>query len=296
MFDNTHSVESWDFLEALYWSAGIIGVDFWKVMDVWRRPSGRIGPMKYRARVMNASGRDDTALANGILNGFATYLSACAAFLQKPLLELTPLDVRGLFGKISLSVCGDDSIGALPLLSEEEMASFTDRMNGNISMFGFEAKLEHSSKLSDAVYLAMRPYPVGGKWFWGKTIGRAVYKMGWVQLNEGRDPMAHITGIAEMHVLCSSHVPILSDMARKIVELRQAAKRTAPRVDENRPWEWTLKGVAPYDRSTLEAVASAYKVRVEEVLSAIDRIAAIERLPCVLDHPFLIRAIITDDL
>lgn len=313
MFDNTHSDDSWDFMEKLYRRAGIDDPLFWRVMEAWRRPTGKIGPFKYRANVMNASGRDDTALANGILNGFATYLSACAAWLEKDLMELTVTDVRKCSGVITLSVCGDDSLGSLPPVSEERMAKWRQDMAANVAMFGFETKLNSSQKLYDAVYLGMRPYPTRGGWFWGKTIGRATYKLGWCLLAPDRDILAHITGVADMHVLCSRHVPILSDLALKIAELRVGMKRTPSDklMDENKPWEWTLKGQLPYDDLTLQAVADTYTVKstpgnpqlmdgvivtIADVRSLIREIQAIKRLPCVLDHWLWQHMILVDDL
>lgn len=299
MFDNTHSLDSWAFLESLYRDAGISDPDFWRTMAAWKQPHGSIGPLKYLARVMNASGRDDTALANGILNGFATYLSACAAWLQVPVLELTLQQVSSCFGVIKLSVCGDDSIGSLPLVSEERMKRFAADMRLNISMFGFEAKLEHSTDISRAVYLGQRLYPVDGKWFWGKTIGRAIYKMGWVLLPGGfhsRDPGAHITGIADMHCLCSSHVPVLCDLAEKIRDLRKGAKRTPVALDPDRPWEWPYSGGCRYDASTISYVAEAYNSTPQEVLDVIHTIRGIDRLPAVVSHPLLDRMIVLDDL
>lgn len=319
MFDSTHSEESWEFMEYLYAEAGIEDPDFWRVMSTWRRPRGKMGPCKYQARVMNASGRDDTALANGVLNGFASYLSACAAWLDVPLLSLTPQLVRQCRDIIKISVCGDDSLGRLPLVSEARMAKFRTDMAQNIRAFGFEAKLCSSTHLGDAVYLGCRPYPVGDglkrRWYWGKTIGRSTYKMGWVQLKEGRDVMAHITGVADMHVLCSSHVPVLSDLAMKIIELRAGAKRTPPILDPNKPWEWTYKSGVQYDDATVRHVAEVYSVAEDpvhpercprnephsivtsqDVYELIAQIQAIEQLPCVLDHWLWRHMVNVDDL
>jgi len=311
MFDNTHSNASWDFIEEMYWESGITDPLFWKVMECWRRPKGKIGAFKYQARTMNASGRDDTALANGLLNGFATYLSCCAAWLQKDLLELTVEEVQSCYNVIKLSVCGDDSLGRIPLVDDARVTDFRARMAVNISMFGFEAKLNTSVKLYDAVYLGMRPYPTEKGWFWGKTIGRSTYKMGWVRLDKKRDVMAHITGVADMHVQCSSHVPILSDLAERIVALRTGAKRTPVQLDENRPWEWTQKSGVQYDALTLQAVAETYTmnstagnptqmqeshVTVNDVLDLIGAIRRIERLPCVLDHWLWKHMVVCDDL
>nr|WEU70897.1 MAG: RNA-dependent RNA polymerase [Hangzhou yanvirus-like virus 1] len=313
MYDNTHSLPSWGFLRRLYRESGVGDrPDFWRVLDAWQRPRGTCGPFKYEARVMNASGRDDTALANAILNGFAAYLSACAAYLRKDLFSLTPGDVEGCFSDIFVSVCGDDSLGRIPLMTETGQLEFNARMSSNIALFGFEAKLRTSNKLFDAVYLGMRPYPTEKGWFWGKTIGRASYKMGWL-VDKGQDVMAHVTGIAEMHSLCSAHVPVLSDLAERILTLREGAKRTPVVLDPNKPWEWTYKSGVKYDRLTLQAVAETYSametpvnkgqvdfcstaVSVEQIEALIGKIRSIESLPCCLDDDLWRLMILMDDL
>lgn len=314
MYDNTHSHESWSFMEDLYRKfLPVLDDDlFWKVMDCWREPSGRIGPFLYKARCMNASGRDDTALANGVLNGIATYLSVVAAWWCKDLLDLTVSDVERARPIIKLSVCGDDSLGKCPEMSQARMRQFADDVSRNVAMFGFEAKLNVSTKLSDAVYLGNRPYPTRAGWFWGKTIGRATYKMGWV-IEKGQDIMAHITGLAEMHKKCSSHVPVLSDLAEKILELRMGMKVTRVGLlnDPDKPWTWTQPSGVAYDDVTLQAVADTYTTRatrlcgselhdaglsVPEIRDLIGHIKAIKQLPFVVDHPVWRRMIMLDDL
>lgn len=307
MFDRTHSMDSWAFMESLYDRSDPL---FRTVLDAWRAPRGRIGPVRFKAPVINASGRDDTALANGVLNGFATYISACASWLRKEVEDMSVGDLRSCYGSIRLSVCGDDSLGRIPLCSEERMVEFRDHFNRQITKFGFVAKLQTSTNILQAVYLGMRPYPTEKGWFWGKTIGRASYKMGWVMLKEGRDPMAHMTGIADLHVQCSSHVPVLGDLAKKIVELRQGARRTPVELDSNKPWEWTYKSGVRYSRITLQAVADVYSARstpgcpvewerevtVEDVEDLIREINGIERLPAVVDHWLWKHMVYADDL
>jgi len=311
MYDNTHSEASWAFMERLYKRSAGDAPDFYRVMAAWRQPSGKIGPFKYKARVMNASGRDDTALANAVLNGFAAYLSACAAWLDVPLMSLTPAMVSACKSDIIMSVCGDDSLGSIPDCTQERREKFCKDMAANIAMFGFEAKLQASTKLYDSVYLGQRPYPTEKGWFWGKTIGRSTYKMGWL-IDDKQDLMAHLTGIADMHVLCSAHVPVLSDLAQTIVRLRQKAKRTPVKLDPNRPWEWTFKSGVPYDQKTLEAVVSIYNCRrtattselsvvdtsitMGEVLGLIEEIQGIQQLPYVIRSPVWERMIWVDDL
>jgi len=307
MYDRTHSAESWAFVEALYPKDDPL---FSKVLDAWRKPKGRFGPFKYEGPIMNASGRDDTALANAVLNGFATYLSAAAAFLDVELDDLTVELLAKCRNTLLLSVCGDDSLGAIPMCSEQKMADFRRKFNGNIVKFGFIAKLCTSPNPEEAVYLGCRPYPTDKGWFWGKTIGRATYKLGWVMHEQGRDPMAHMTGIADMHVLCSSHVPVLSDIAKKVVQLRAKQRRTPVVLDPDRPWEWTYQSGVGYSRLTLESVARAYsraptagnpgdfqrEVTIEDVEDLIKEINNVQSLPCVIDHWLWKHMIYLDDL
>lgn len=311
MYDVTHSNPSWDFVESLYREAGIVDPDFWKVMEWWRKPEGTCGPFKFKANVMNASGRDDTAFANAILNGFAAYISATAAWKRKSVFDVTVEDLHSMSDDMILSVCGDDSLGRLPLMGNKRQEEFARDMAANIAKFGFEAKLCLSNKLSDCVYLGMRPYPTRKGWFWGKTIGRATYKMGYVVGKEDIDNLAHITGVADMHVLCSSHVPVLSDLAEQIVKLRTGAKRNVPSLDPEKPWEWTLKSGVKYDDITLAAVVDAYnfkrtKVRdfqgegsnltLGELQQLILEIRKIDTLPYILNNPTWRKLIWADDL
>lgn len=297
LFDRTHSKESWGFVESFY---DRTDADFRQVLDWWRAPVGTCGPFKYRGFIMNASGRDDTALANAVLNGFATTLSAAAAYHGVALGDLSLEQLREFRAKSILSVCGDDSLGVFPKLSRGRLAEFQERFNANIAAFGFVAKLQVMDSLQDVLYLGMRPYWVSGRWTWGKTIGRATYKMGWVLEPHKRDVMAHVTGVADMHLLCSLHVPVLSDLAAKIVELRQGAKRTPVVKDPNRPWEWTQQGSLPYDRETLSVTAEVYTklsgtlVTVADFEDLIAQIRKISSLPCVLDH-WLWRLIVASD-
>lgn len=308
MYDNTHSDDSWDFMEYLYRGAGICDPDTWRMLRAWRRPKGTIGPFKFEGNTMNASGRDDTALANAVLNGFAMFLSLCAAYFEKDLESLTIHDAYRFRQTCILSVCGDDSLGRLPFMSAERREGFFAAVGQNIAKFGFEAKLNYSDKLYDAVYLGMRPYPTKQGWFWGKTIGRATYKVGWSLNEKGRDLTAHVTGVADMHTRCSAHVPVLADLAQRIVELRVGCKRTPVAFDPNKPWEWTQSG-GPYDELTLAAVADIYSqvptggcpsphsvVTVADVQDLIREIKSVPCLPFVVDHWLWRRMVHSDDL
>lgn len=290
MFDSTHSEDTFEFMKRLYRRAGIHDPLFWKVFTVWQRPRGRIGPLKYEAPTMNASGRDDTSLLNAVLNGVCTVLSIAAAIHECSVLDLTEVMVRATLSRLVLGVAGDDSIWTLSGVEGSEVPALEARVADGIRSFGFIPTMKVSNRVEDMVFLGMRPYPVNGNWYWGKTIGRAIYKMGWAQLRGKKDLLAHITGVASMHAKCSPHVPILADMAQKIVELRSGCRATPVAVDSNKPWEWTREGNPPYAQDTLEYVARCYSTHSRTVTAAdIKRVIAlirgISRIPCVLDDP-----------
>ena len=306
-FDMSYSDDCWDFVEYYY---PHLTADQRSVLQAWRRPRGTFGPLKYRARTVNASGRDDTALANGLLNGFASYLSAVAAWYEVALDELTEHHIRSAFTFIRLAVCGDDSLGWLPACDEERMSRFRTAYNFHITEFGFQAKLLTTPHPEQCVFLAKRPIHTSRGWFWAPTIGRAIYKLGWTTVQGGRDLMAIQTGVAAMHAQCSRHVPILSDIAKRVRRLREGCRRTPVLPDPNRPWEWCLKGLFDYDSEALASTARAYSfpstagypvefpqiITVEDLRSAITAIEGVERLPCIISHPVLSALVLLDDL
>ena len=212
---------------------------------------------------MNASGRDDTALANAILNGFAMLLSATAAWYNIPLVNVTP-EMADHFGReiAKISICGDDALGFLPSLSAVQRQAFVARLRANLQTFGFVAKAFASDRFHDAVYLGHRPLIVSGKWVWGRTIGRCIYKLGWQSEIKG-DPCAYMTGVMDMHLSCNPHVPIVADLARCFNRHREGLKRTPVIKDPHKPWEWMSENLRlpPYDEDTLRCVAEAYSVR-----------------------------------
>lgn len=302
MFDATFSDDCVDFMEALYHTM-CDDPDCQTILKWWRRPQGFIGPFKYKLdRTVNASGRDDTALMNGILNGIATTLSFAAAFHRVDLLELTVQQVKEFLPYMDLSVCGDDSLAALPPLVGEQRAQFADAVERNIRMFGFEAKMAVHDDICDATYLGKMAHPTTKGWFWGPTPGRCSYKWPYIKRPEGRDVMADLTGIAEMHAQCSSVSPIMYELARKVLQLRQGAKVNRQQLDPERPWEWSYVSGVKYDQLTVEALAARYtrksgsEVSASDIWRLIEKIRGVQQLPCVLDDHTWRLLIATDDL
>lgn len=314
MFDSSHNADTWEFVESLY-SQHKDDLDFQRVLAAWRIPCGIIGDLKYRGRPMNASGRDDTALANAILNGFAMVCSVAAAWFEIDLFELTPGHIVRISCDLQLSVCGDDALGFLPYRGPEHALAFVQRAKANLLRFGFNAKMFCSNRFEDAVYLAHRPLPVDGRYYWTKTLGRCLYKLGW-QTGVVRDPAATFMGIVDMHNTCSRHVPILSDICKTWAEQRTGAKVNKFVVDPNCPWQsMGVCGPDHYSEDTINALARAYSVgrcntrsdlefpdtfvSAQDVRSCIRHVVEVVGQsggrPCVLDHWLLAHMVAVDE-
>lgn len=305
MFDNSHSRASWGFMEALYRDCGSDLVpDLLKVLKEWRTPHGYMTGdgycFKYQADVMNCTGRDDTSLANGVLNGMCIFLSATAAYYKVDPSELTEWHLRS--SPIRVAVSGDDSLGFMPVIPPAEHVAFKASLSGNIGVFGFDADGDKiiivDNNPLELVFLGMRPYPVGGRWLWGRTIGRALFKFGWKVGPVFGDLAAWFAG--ECTAICENqlHVPILSDFCAAYLRSRVGCKVRRVVADEYRPWT-DLSGMAtlPYDASTIRAVSSLYSVTPEQVLDCIGQgVRTIENgCPCVLSHPVLERCVTVDE-
>lgn len=311
MFDSSHNEETWEFVESMY-NQHSGDADFINVLNSWRIPSGTLRNLKYRARAMNASGRDDTALANAILNGFAMLLSVTASWYRKPLKDVTRADLDRISSELILSICGDDALGFLPSTSERRRFEFITDCRANLKSFGFKAKMFASDRFEDAVYLGHRPVLVDGVYYWSRTLGRCLYKLGWQNGIHG-DPAAHFMGICQMHQRISRHVPVLSDITEKWMESRKGAKINEYKFDEYKPWKAMSEGSPDhYSQDTLESLARAYTVdrrMCRQDLSCEDvfvTAADFEQLilyvrervdgsPCVLDHWLLRHMIWVDE-
>lgn len=317
MFDSSHNSDTWSLIEGLYahlLSDSTRGEDFKKVLEAWRRPCGFLGNLKYTGRVMNASGRDDTAFANALLNGIAMFLSVAAAWCQVPLQDLSPAHCESVLEDLLLSVVGDDALGFLPPVSAERAEMFAADCRANLAAFGLSAKFYTSHRFEDAVYLGHRPLLVNGEWYWSRTLGRCLYKLGY-QVGLSHHPEAHFAGIAKMHMTCASHTPVLSDICRLWLAAHPGCKVNLPSPDPNKPWEQMgTFGPGRYADDTLECLARAYSVAPEDGRDDLDflggptmvtaddfrqLISWLETVdfsvPCVLDHWLLRRMVWVDE-
>lgn len=284
-FDASYSTWTWGLIERFY---AILYPDappsFWKAISAWRQPHGKVrlpkedAVLEYHAPVINASGRDDTALANALMNGITLALAFSAALSGKLVQDLTEDDVLRASQRVNIAVVGDDSLVACDF----DVGTLTREINSAIEQFGFSAKVNHSDELCDVTFLGMMPYPVAGQYYWGPTVGRRGYKAFWQCDPTGNLP-AWTMGVAKQLALYQC-VPILSDMANRVVELLNGGKCTTIAPDENRVWASRSTATPRYDRSTEDWLCRRYiKAGLTPLQIAADRktLQSISRLPAI---------------
>lgn len=300
-FDNSHSRESWCFIEGLYRRAGFHFLDsrFEKVLNAWRRPRGRVRGLgwvvKYVADYMNASGRDDTALANALLNGFCMCLSIIAAVRRCSVYSLKPSDLDDARSWLSVGVCGDDSLVAI---RRDVSDDFRARLSASIALFGFTAEAEKLVVTNDRfkhVFLGMRPYPDRGSWSFGKTVGRAMWKRGWKFDSIDSHLPAWLRGVCDAELVWNEHVPIYSDILRRSRHLLGIGPVCPGLADQNRPWT-VGDPTTPYTEVGVQYLADGYGLPVSQLWHCISEIRSIPCLPYVIDHPVLRAMVRGDDL
>jgi hypothetical protein len=313
MYDMTHHHITWDFLEPIFLRALGRVEDlprFKEVLRGWRAPQGKgiaslatwQTVLRFYGIAMNASGRDDTALANAILNGFAMVLSLAAAYHGVPLLSLTADHVSSFCAVAKVALVGDDVLAALPpsarLCTWREAAPTVTK---NLSHFGFIAKIGLSPRIVDAVFLGCRPYHVGGSWRWGPTLGRRLYKHH-ACINPQANLTAWLHGIARMERDHLGFVPILGAMGRRACELLEGAKLTPWHADQHHGMRWDER-VAPLlpDEDTYLHCALAYTtstgvLTVQDIKDTEALIMSATELPAIINTPAIARVIQHDDL
>lgn len=295
MFDCTHSKASWAFLKRWYRLVFGDKKELERVLEAWEAPRGRVSSrtkMRYRAKVMNASGRDDTALANAVLNGLVITLAIAAVRKGLSVHQLTLEDVRESMKENFVSIVGDDS---LTLLSGDWRHKLPE-IEAEIKRFGF--KPGESAMTNDpfkAVYLGMRPYPCGNGWCFGPTLGRRLYKHHFM-LREG-DPYAWLHGVAEMEWRVYQHIPIIADMAENVLRLMKGTKKT-PYHEEDGQYKPSLRitTLPHYSQNPhiMNYMAEGYGVSIAELRALSAKVLANSRLPVVWDDPVLHRFVIVD--
>jgi hypothetical protein len=315
MFDCTHSNQTWDFLEPLYLSIldpdGINADAFRKLLRGWRTPIGRAHAVwgalpqviRYFSIAMNASGRDDTAIANVLLNGFAMFLCLTAIHFGIDLELLEPSHVEQFASVARLAVVGDDSLVALPKYTATGAvwAQQTGLLSTFLKKFGFLAKVGASERIVDAVFLGCRPYRVANVWRWGPTLGRRLYKHHCC-IHPDANPIAWLNGIANMEAQYLGFVPIIGAMGRQCRALLSGRKVTPWKADRYHGLNWSERTAPLYpDADTYHYCALAYTthhgvVTAQDLLAVEELVGGVKELPVILGGLTLERILTVDEL
>lgn len=300
-FDNSHSADSWGFVEHLYTLArlGLGDKRFRRVLEAWRAPRGVMRgkgwALKYVATFMNASGRDDTALANALLNGCAIFLSIVAAVENVPVEHVTRAMLDRARGWLWVAVCGDDSLVAV---QRAVPVDFRDRVSRNIACFGFCAEAEKlvvTKNPFEHVFLGMRPYPTKDGWSFGKTVGRAMWKRGWKLDALDSHLPAWLRGVCVAELKWNNHVPFYSDYLRRTLSLLGEGPVEDVRADPNKPW--TVGMPTPeYDETAVRYVIDGYGLAPSAHAVVLQELQGVVRLPWCLHSQVLNTMVMHDDL
>lgn len=300
-FDATYSAEAWNMIETVYKRClPEASQEFWRIIDAWRTPEAQVTlrksgyTLKYKGRVCNCSGRDDTALANALLNGIVLGLSFAAALSGVSLTELQPEHVENAKGLVKIAIVGDDSLVGCDF----DVAEYKDAIESNIKEFGLIAKTETSDWIGDVTFLGMMPYPVeGGSLQWGPTIGRRAYKAFWQCDPVGSLP-AWTRGVAQQLMLCRN-VPLLYEMAKQVDGLLAGHKVTKQVVDPNRVWSSRTEGTRYYSPTAISWLCRRYEpagLTADMIYRDLGIISTITRLPAVVKLESIERMLCMDDL
>lgn len=286
-FERSHSHPSWDYMEGIYRQIyPHADEQFWKALKAWRVPKGKKKMPKFDAKIefhadcMNASGRDDTGLSNAILNGMGLAFSFAAALGNKTVLEVEVDDIRRASELVQIAVMGDDSLVACSF----DVEPYREAILRELRRFGFVVKAVTTPNLHDVTFLGMMPYPVAGRFYWGPTIGRRMYKAFWQHDPKGNLP-AWTHGAAKQLAL-NACVPIVSDCAERVMAIL-AGKKATKIAPENEGYgsAWTLRDTATprYDESTLRWLCQRYPgLELSAIRSDVKNIARVQRLPALI--------------
>lgn len=299
-FDATYSPEAWDLLEGLYHRCiPEAPIEFWKVLEAWRTPKAVVEhrasglTLKYAAGVCNCSGRDDTALANALLNGLVLSASFAAALAGVDLTELQPDHLESAKSLVDIAIVGDDSLVACKF----DIGQYRQQVTDNIKRFGLVVKTESSDWIGDVTFLGMMPYPCGSELVWGPTIGRRFYKAFW-QLESDDSLPAWTRGVARQLSLYRN-VPLLSEAATRVDALLSSHKVTVQKADPNRIWASRTAATPRYSADCLEWVSRRYAevgVTPDMIRRDLKVIQSVRQLPAVVRLEAVERILTVDDL
>lgn len=296
-FDATWSSHSWDMIETIYRRVlKDTTPEFWRVLDIWRTPHGKARCRKdectieYQSDEANASGRDDTAVANALFNALALAFSVTAALFGVAVEDVVEQQLISASQQVRIAVVGDDSLVAF----QTDCRPISDQIQRNLESFGLNVKANSSLNLWDVTFLGCMPYPAGGKLFWGPTIGRRMYKAFWKA-----DRVGHLTawarGVAQQ-LSMNQHVPFLCEVGERVFQLTSGHPVT-DLSDQDKPWTGRAFPTERWDHTTVEWMARRYPDFNSAMLGRDLRVLqGVDRLPCVMHSEVFTVCVMSDEL
>lgn len=301
-FDSTYTDCAWDMIEEVYHRAyPDAPASFWAILREWRRPVSETRLHRdhlkvwYEGRTCNASGRDDTALANALLNGIVLALSFAAALAGKEVAALGRDDLALVRSLADITVVGDDSLVACQF----DVDLYRATIERNIRSFGLQAKVCTSTSVDEVTYLGMMPYDHGlgapQRYTWGPTIGRRFFKAYWMA-EPDRHPESWLRGVAkQMHLL--RNVPLLHESSEVVLKLTRGHQLRPVRADPDRVWDNRGEPAPHWTNSTLEQLCRRYRgLTMKALLTDLSTIRQIARLPAIVRLPSVELMLAQDDL
>jgi len=288
MFDSTYSISTMDFVRSVYhsWGLNMHNRDVLRCLQMWEHPRGTTSSGGYyMAPVMNASGRDDTALMNALVNGCVQVTLFAELIAGLPCDRIPGNMIPGLLKQFRIIVLGDDSLTVAPdTLSTKDIAD-------KVAYYGLEAKPLVKYDPLTIVFLGQRPYLCNGPYGWAfaKTIGRTIYKHHWkLQYDQDVDAQAWLRGIIISERQTCGFVPILSELNEKADEHLHTIKITPKGYDKYQDWQSPVAEREETYTATLrqreETLMRVYAIHPGQYRDFRRCLEAVKALPCLFDH------------
>lgn len=306
MMDNSYSKEAFRFLRAFYRKlgfpkTGLVANLWWQLGKVSGKLTHHGERKKFEAGYVNASGRDDTAVNNAVINAWLSFLGWLAAghAAEGLAFSIPTLDVqvcRRMAAEMRIGIVGDDLGGAVPLRWRQH----TQAVEDIAAEGGFSCKMSYANNVDELVFLGMRPYPVAvledgvfrKRLRWGKMLGRCLYKLGW-QLQPTVDALAWGKGVAWATLIGDNHVPILRAYALAVLRRTEGINMKVP----TDLWKFHLTEEREQRVLTTDTFDMMQRVYGLDYV-AIDQLERafleLPELPCVISHPSLDRVLEVD--
>lgn len=321
-FDCTYNANTLDLILAVYrlWGFDIMGTPHFeqlrRIWHSWSRPCGYTSSGRtIKAALMNASGRDDTALMNALVNGCVQiYAYLCVMFEVNDPNTLNSAQLSWFKENVAIIVLGDDSLTILPERNYRGSRWDQKQVGDYVALFGFEARDMKVHRFPyDSVFLGCRPYPAIYNFLnkatglvesrqvaaWGPTIGRRLVRFStMIPSSEGVDAFAWLKGVNISTMTAYGFVPILSDITTRMLELNLTRQETPVSVVDRHKMMMFMPGLEEvtrnnnqrgnvYEGTTMSIVERVYKFTEMMRCYLRFQLKQITSLPAVIVSPIL---------